>query len=247
MLKNEIISYDNRRNLFIGKDLEETLFFAVDHWIHTAKRSIQQRGRFAVALSGGSTPKAIYQKLILAPLDWSKVFLFWSDERAVTPENSDSNYKMAMEWFQKVPIPLHQIFRMKAELDLEKHAKEYEELIRKTLDSHLFDLIMLGVGEDGHTASLFPNTEALSAQNRLVVGNFLPHLKTHRMSLTFDCINNSHEIAIYALGPQKQDIIPKVLEAAINSHYPASRIGTPEHKALFILDQAAAKRIKIET
>ncbi len=243
---NQIVSYDHRRNLFIGKDIEDAIVFAVEHWIHTAKRAIQQRGRFAVALSGGSTPKAIYQKLSLVrDLDWSKVFLFWSDERAFPPEHPDSNYKMAMEFFQKVPIPLHQIFRMKAESEMDKHAKEYEELIRRHLDSHLFDLVMLGVGEDGHTASLFPNTEALNSKNRLVVGNFLSHLKTHRMTFTFDCINQSREIALYALGPQKQDIIPKVLQAAVISHYPTSRIGTPEHKALFVLDQSSSKLLKI--
>ena len=246
MLASQIIPYDNRRNLFIGKDLEDAISFAAEHWIHTAKRAIQQRGRFAVALSGGSTPKAIYQKLgSVQDIDWKKVFLFWSDERAVPPDHPDSNYKMAMEFFKNLPIPPHQIFRMKAESDLEKHAKEYEELIRRHLDDHFFDLVMLGVGEDGHTASLFPKTAALDAKDRLVVGNFLPHLKTHRMTFTFDCINQSHEIVIYALGPQKQDIIHKVLEAAVASPYPASRIGTPEHQALFILDQLSAKHLKL--
>lgn len=237
-------TFDSRRNLFIANDTAEAIAFATEHWIHSAKQAIQQRGKFAVALSGGSTPKAIYQALSHEKdLDWTKVFLFWSDERSVPPDHPDSNYKMAMESFGKLPIPPHQIFRMKAEEHREQNAKDYEEKIRHHLGKHLFDLVMLGVGEDGHTASLFPNTEALHVEDRLVVPNYVEAHKTWRMTFTFPCINQSAKIAFYALGASKQTIIPQVLNAPIVSSYPASKIGTPEHPALWILDKAAASGI----
>jgi 6-phosphogluconolactonase len=237
-----VLDFDSRRQLFIGKNGEEAISFAADHWMHLARQAIQERGRFAVALSGGSTPKAIYQKLSLRnDLDWTKVFLFWSDERAVFPEHIDSNYHMAIEFFKKHPIPAHQIFRMKAETDIEHNAKDYEDKIWHYLGKHLFDLVMLGVGEDGHTASLFPNTHALTIEDRLVVANFIPEKKTHRMTFTFPCINQSRNIAIYALGSSKQEIVPKVLHAPIISAYPASRIGTESAKALWVLDSASAQ------
>ncbi|HSX11672.1 MAG TPA: 6-phosphogluconolactonase [Chlamydiales bacterium] len=246
MLKDAIDSWDDRRNVFIGGDTQAAIAFATEHWIHCAERAIQHRGRFAVALSGGSTPKAIYQSLALtAKLDWSKVWLFWSDERGVPPNHPDSNYHMAMEsGFGKLPIPQAQIFRMHAESDIERSAKDYEERIRRNLDKHLFDLVMLGLGEDGHTASLFPNTAALSVTERLVAANYLPEKKTWRMTLTFPCINGSNAAAIYALGSAKHLIVPKVLDAAIDSPFPASRIGTPEHAALYILDTESASQLK---
>lgn len=241
-----IESWDERRDLFIADDAESAVQFAVEHWIHSAERAIQQRGRFAVALSGGSTPKAIYEALYLqAKLDWSKIWLFWSDERAVPPNHPDSNYRMAMEsGFAKLPIPPSQIFRMKAEADIERNAKDYEEKIRHHLGKNLFDLVMLGVGEDGHTASLFPHTKALEYRDRLVAANHLTEKKTWRMTLTFPCINESFSSLICAIGPSKHLIVPKVLEAAIDSPFPASRIGTPDRKALWLLDRDAASLLK---
>lgn len=239
---NEIAPWDDRRDYIISGNESETIAFAAQHWIHSAQRAILQKGRFAVALSGGSTPKAIYEILSkTTAIDWTKVWLFWSDERAIPPDHADSNYHMAMTFFKKHPIPPNQIFRMKTESEIEKHALEYEEAIRHHLGKHLFDLVMLGVGEDGHTASLFPHTTALEQNERLVVANFLPEKKTWRMTFTFPSINGSSHIAIYALGMQKQTIVPKVLDAAIISPYPASRIGTLEHKALWILDNNAAQ------
>ncbi len=240
-----MLEFDSRRNLFIGKTEEEALLFAVENWMHTAARALQQTGKFAVALSGGSTPKAIYQRLSLLPkeIDWTKVFLFWGDERSVAPDHPDSNYRMAMEHFSKLPIPEHQIFRMKAEADIEKNAKDYEEKIRHTLRKSLFDLVMLGIGEDGHTASLFPNTKALSVTKELVCANDVPQKMTQRMTLTYPCINESAKIAIYALGKSKQEIVPKVLNAPIVSPFPTSAIGTEKSPALWILDSQAAANL----
>ncbi len=236
-------SWDARRDYIILESAQKTIEFAVEHWVHSAAKAIQQRGRFTVALSGGSTPKAIYERLAGEKLDWSKIWLFWSDERAVPPDHPESNYGMAMESFKKVPIPPSQIFRMVAESNIEKNALDYEEKIKHILGHHLFDLVMLGVGEDGHTASLFPNTQGLKVNDRLVIANHIPEKKTWRMSLTFPCINQSLHSAIYAIGPSKEMIVPKVLTAAIESEFPVSRIGTAEKKALWILDSHAAKNL----
>ncbi len=248
MLESKSIqSWDGRRDLIIPGDADQTIAFAAEHWIHTARRAIQERNRFAVALSGGSTPKAIYQTLATNyknAIEWEKVFLFWSDERAVLPTHPDSNYQMAMQsGLSTLPILPAQIFRMKAEADIEKNAKDYEELLRRELGPHLFDLVMLGIGEDGHTASLFPKTTALQEQIKLVVANHLPEKNTWRMTLTFPCIQESRKAVIYAIGENKQAIASLVLRAAIVSPFPSSAIGTSEHKSLWILDKAAARLI----
>ena len=229
-------TYDSRRMLYQGENEQDAITFAVEHFLKVARQAIQQTGKFSVALSGGSTPKAIYQELAkIKDFDWTKVFLFWSDERAVPPDSKESNYNMAIEYFGKLPIPKHQIFRMKAESEIEKNAKDYEEKIHHYLGKDLFDLVMLGVGEDGHTASLFPHTQALQEEKLLVVANDVPQKQTKRMTLTFRCINESKHIAIYALGKSKKEILDKVLNAPIISFYPASRIGTEKTPALWIV------------
>lgn len=239
-----MLEYDQRRNLFIAKTEEEALQFATDHFVNTALKAILQRGKFTVALSGGSTPKAIYKKLAqVQDLDWSNIYLFWSDERSVPPNHPDSNFGSAMKFFSLLPIPESQIFRMRAEFDIEKNALDYEDKIRHITGKHLFDLVMLGIGEDGHTASLFPNTNALSITDRLVVANHVPQKNTDRMTFTFSCINKSANIAVYALGKNKEEIVPKILKAPIVSEYPASRIGTPQAPALWILDEFSSRSL----
>lgn len=236
-------TWDNRRDYAVPGDSKETVAWAADHWIHSAERAIQQRGRFAVALSGGKTPKAIYEAIRKKKLDWSKVWLFWSDERNVPPDHESSNYRMAMESLGCLPISSAQIIRMQTEKDIENQAFDYEEKIKHYLGKHLFDLVMLGLGEDGHTASLFPHTAALAVTDRLVVANYLADKKSWRMTLTFPAIEQSRQAVIYALGAAKQTIVSQVLKAPIESNYPASRIGTPEHKALWIMDLDAAQKI----
>ncbi len=250
MLKGSMIEWDQRRQLIVPGNKDETIAFAAENFAHCAARAIQQHGKFAVALSGGSTPKAIFHLLATEykdQIDWKNVYLFWSDERAVAQDHPDSNYKMALEsGFSQLPIPLNQIFRMKGEGDLKKNAAEYQDILKRKLDSRLFDLVMLGVGEDGHTASLFPKTSALEEKEKLVVANFIPEKNSWRMTLSLPCINASERAVIYAIGQSKEAIAPLVLAAPITSSFPASAVGTSDRPALWILDETAARLITLK-
>jgi 6-phosphogluconolactonase len=234
---------DHRRELVVPGDTEKTLTFCVSHFLMLARQAIEDHGAFYVALSGGSTPKAIYQRLRneATSIDWSSVHLFWSDERCVPPSDPESNYFMAMEaGLKTLPIPSSQIHRMKAESNVQAHAQEYETLIKTTLGDHPFDLIMLGMGEDGHTASLFPNTAGLQEKKHLVVANNVPQKSCWRMTMTLPCINRARHTTFYILGASKQPMLKQVLSSD-SPTLPASLIGTPNHKALFIADTAATR------
>lgn len=245
-LKPTIQNLDERRNLAVVGTTEETIQYCVEQFIELGRQAIKDHNFFAVALSGGSTPNAIYRQLSQAPyrdqLDWTKVLCFWSDERAVYPDNNESNYHNAMEaGLGKLPLLPDHIFRMEAEKDIEENAAAYDALIRLVLPSQCFDLMMLGLGEDGHTASLFPKTHALHTDNRLVVANYVPQKKVWRMSMTFECINNAKQINIYALGKNKAEIVQKTLSGPYDpDNYPVQAVGKPGHKALWILDKDAA-------
>ncbi len=238
-----LIHLDARRDVMKAGTPEQTLNFCADHFVKIYQESILEHGSFSVALSGGSTPKALFSLLTKEPyvlkIDWSKVFLFWSDERSVAPEDPDSNFHMAMEaGFAEVSIPQSHIHRMVAEKDIEQNALNYETLIKSHLKGRGFDLVMLGMGEDGHTASLFPETEGLNSTGRLVIANYVPQKNTWRMTLTFECINKARHIAIYVLGKSKQEMLKSCLSD--KGLYPIESIGTEQSKALWIVDDAAA-------
>jgi len=240
-------SWDDRRDFIILNNKEEAIDFSVEHWIHSSQRAIQRKGSFTVALSGGSTPRAIYEKLAKSPeIQWDKIYLFWSDERAVPPDHPESNYHMVTETGLTKQIPPSQIFRMKAENHIEQNARDYEKKLRHHLKEHSMDLVMLGVGEDGHIASLFPDTPALDMSDQLITSNYIPAKKSWRMTFTYPGIHLGSHIVIYALGETKQAIVNKALNAAIISPWPASRIGTAEHKSLWILDKQAALKLKTQ-
>lgn len=245
----EILPFDERRNIAIPGDLTKTILFSVNHFIEIVQTAISQRGICTVALSGGSTPQAIFKELS-QPLhrnavDWTKVLFFWSDERNVPPDNPESNYGNAIKsGLNLLPIPHENIFRMEAEESIEEKALDYEQLIRKRVPDVSFDLVMLGMGDDGHTASLFPHTHGLHTLHRLVIANFIPQKKVWRMSFTFDCINQAKAICIYVMGEAKADRVVEVLTGSYTpDDLPIQRVGTPTHKALWILDTAASKKL----
>jgi 6-phosphogluconolactonase len=243
--KQTIKAYDSRRDLVVPGDHQATLLFCIDHFLAIAQESIDDHGYFAVALSGGATPKAIYQGLAdpihRLKIDWSKIFLFWSDERNVPPYDPESNYRMAMDAaFSHLPVPAQNIHRMQAEGDIEEGALAYDNLIKVCLKDQPFDLVMLGMGEDGHTASLFPRTHGLHTIERKVIANCIPQKNTWRMTLTFDCINAARHIVLYVIGKNKANILSHVLTKAEQpDEWPVQKIGTLEHKLLIIADKEA--------
>jgi 6-phosphogluconolactonase len=175
-------------------------------------------------------------------VDWKHCWLFWSDERAVAPTDTDSNYHMAMEaGLKTLGIPPEQIFRMVAENNIAQHAIDYEAAIKKHVNDAQFDLVMLGMGDDGHTASLFPWTEGLHVNDRLVIANYIPEKKVWRMSLTFECINKARDIDIYILGDGKADMVKKALTGPYKpDDLPIQKVGTKERPAFWICDSGAA-------
>lgn len=249
--KSKIQGFDDRRDLVIPGSYDKTIQYCVEQFIEIANISIKEHGYFAVALSGGSTPKAIYQALSSQKnknkIDWSQVLLFWSDERNVPPTDKESNYHMAMEaGFSSLPLKPENVFGMKVENNIENNAFEYEQKIKDHLPNGVFDAILLGMGEDGHTASLFPKTHALKVENRLVTPNFIPQKDTWRMTLTFDCINKAHHILLYVLGKDKAQMVARVLTTSYEpDELPVQKIGTPSHRALWILDQDSSALLKI--
>lgn len=235
------------RQLLIPGNATETLQFCFDDWIDTAQKAIQKKGAFFVALSGGSTPKALFTKLANEAkdfLNWSKVYFFWSDERAVPPTNPESNYHMAMTEAALDVLKVKHVYRMTAEQSIEENALAYEKIIKKKMHNHSFDLIMLGLGDDGHTASLFPHTNALHETSRFVVANEVPQKKCFRMTFTYPLINQANKICFYVMGASKSFILEKILFGPfLPNDYPSQKIGTPTHPAIFIIDQAAATRV----
>ena len=245
---SHFFSWDERWDIAHLGDKKAALTFAVEHFIQCGQKAIESHDFFAVALSGGSTPKEIFQLLTSKGyahrLDWSKVFLFWGDERSVPATHHDSNFRMAMDaGWKNVAVPHSHIFKMNAEKDREENALLYEETIKKTLGTSSFDLIMLGMGEDGHTASLFPRTKALQEKTALVVANEVPQKKTWRMTFTYRCINLATTIAIYVLGKSKATMVGEVFLGENRSAYPIFFVGTPSNKTLWILDAEAGKKI----
>ena len=247
--KKMVSNFDARRDLLIPGNKEQTIDFCVKQLIQIGQEAIHLRGSFFLALSGGSTPNAIFKKVGQSPykeeLDWSKVYLFWSDERSVPPIDKENNYYNGMQaGLSLLPIPSTNIYRMQAEENIEENALAYEKLIKQKVPHNSFDLVMLGMGEDGHTASLFPETHGLHTNDRLVIANYVPQKSTWRMSLTYECIHLAKQIIIYVLGKEKAFTVKQVLtEKEQPNHYPIQRIGTPTQKALWVLDSSASHEL----
>lgn len=218
---------------------------------HAAKEAVDERGRFTIALSGGSTPRSMYNLLATnarTSLPWDRMFFFWGDERHVPPANEESNYRMANEaMLAKVPVPQENVFRIPAENpDAGLAAEAYEATLRKffALDPGqlpVFDLILLGLGPDGHTASLFPDTAALQEKSRLVVANWVEKFKTHRITFTLPVINSARCVVFLVSGSDKATPLQSVLQSdAPGDQYPAKLVRPPNGKLIWLLDRAAA-------
>jgi len=210
-----------------------------------AEEAIGERGRFAVVLAGGSTPETMYGILArdcIDRIDWSSVYVFFGDERSVPPHHEDSNLKMASEVLLD-HVPVANVHRIQGELPPEEAAEAYEEELRKffqTEDVPRFDLILLGLGADGHTASLFPWTAALEVHDRWVVANPVPRLGTTRITLTLPVINAARAVIFLVAGEDKAEALREILEGDADPHaYPAKLIQPPGEPE-WMLDQSAA-------
>ena len=232
-----------------GADLFHT---AAEEFVSAGRAAIGAQGRFTVALSGGSTPKALYSLLAAnyASFAWNRVFLFFGDERHVPPTDPESNYRMVNEaLLTKIAIPAENVFRVPAENpDAAAAAADYEAQLRrffalKPREFPRFDLILLGMGPDGHTASLFPDSEALNEQTRLVVANWVAKFNTHRITFTLPVLNHAHEVMFMASGADKADMVQNVLEGKNTPPLPSQRVQPTDGKLLWMLDEAAAAKL----
>lgn len=226
---------------------------AAQFFASTVTNSIAARGLARVAISGGSTPEAMFEMLgdpaqpFSRALPWDKLHLFWVDERCVGPADPESNYGMTKAFLlDKVPLPVANVHRMEGELDPEEAASRYESEIRNAFrlegaETPTFDLILLGLGPDGHTASLFACTEGLDEMARIVIANHVPQKDTWRLTLTWPVIVQGRKVAFLIEGASKAAVVRTVFTGAYDPEtYPAQLIRPASGKLTLMLDQAAA-------
>jgi len=199
----------------------------------------------ALALSGGSTPKRLYELLAKSeggPIDWKRVQIFFSDERNVPPDDLESNFRMVKESLLATGlVPESNIHRIRGEHPADEAAKSYEEEIKKLLGNDpTFDLILLGLGVDGHTASLFPDSPALQEQEKLVVANRVEKLNTNRITFTYPLLNRAKHVIFLVSGADKANIARAVLSGA--GDYPSRRVKLASGNLLWLLDKDSASR-----
>ena len=244
-------------------DPGELALKAARRFARLADQYVVGSGRFTVALSGGSTPKAMFSVLAAEPfldtVPWSSIYFFWGDERCVPPDHPDSNYRMTSEaLLSKVPVPPGNVFRIPAELPKPEQAAEaYTATLTKFFLSGpganrtgtaplsrvpRFDLVFLGMGPDGHTASLFPHSTALQAGEQIVVANYVEKFKAHRITLTAATINNARNVTFLAAGEDKTETLRNVLEGEYQPDvYPSQLIRPRNGTLLWMVDEAAAR------
>ena len=244
----------DKANLHIYEDVTALTRAVAAHWIAAARESIEMHGGFHVALAGGSTPGALYRLLATDELrhtpEWGATHIYFGDERCVPPDHPDSNYLMADEaMLRHVDVPREQVHRIRAEQrDRETAARDYEQI----LTTHLpvspdggpprFDLVLLGLGPDGHIASLFPDTAILAERTRLAAPVYVDKLGAWRVSLTYPAIDNARQIVIMVTGEGKADIVGEVVGGQGEARYPAQQL-TPRGRLDWFLDRAAAGRL----
>lgn len=219
---------------------------AAEFFLAQARTSIQARGRFAIALSGGSTPRALYQRLANIPLAWENIHLFWGDERCVPPDHAESNYRMSVEsLLTRIRIPTENIHRIEGELPPDEAAERYEKELRAFFgNSPRFDLILLGLGDDGHTASLFPESPTLKESTRWAVAvehTTPPPPLVPRVTLTLPVINAARQIVFLVSGAGKAARLAEVLQPRPAAQpLPAQLIRPVNGDLLWLVDKPAA-------
>jgi 6-phosphogluconolactonase len=229
---------------------------AAEEFLRLGSASIAANGRFAVALAGGTTPRPAYEHIAATwksapggPLDWNRVYLFWGDERRVPPDDPQSNFGMAREaLIRHVPIPQENVHPMPAMFpELPEAAKMYEERLRSILappadQPPRFDLVLLGMGPDGHVASLFPGSAALDVKDRWVVENWVQKVETWRLTMTFPVLNQAANVIVLVSGREKSRALRRVVEGPhTRPLLPAEGLKPVDGRHLWLVDKAAAE------
>lgn len=217
---------------------------AVQFILQQAHAALGERGEFRIALSGGRTPRPIYDELARVghDLPWERILITFGDERCVPPDDAQSNFRMAREsLLQPAGVPDRSVARMRGELDPQLAAQEYEDqlsvcAVQKGEMIYRHDLILLGLGDDGHTASLFPGTAALAETARKVVANFVPKFDAWRLTFTFPLIAQARRICFLVDGGKHRDLIERVLEG--DTQYPAARVAAAHGAITWIIGQS---------
>ena len=246
----------NNQEIRILADANSIAQTAAAEFLQAAEEAVRERGAFSVALAGGSTPKTLYgllasNPLLQAKVPWRKVQFFFGDERHVPPDNPESNFRMANEaMLAKAPIDSKQVHRVKAEKgNAAEAAAEYEDDLRASFalaagQFPRFDLVLLGMGPEGHTASLFPGTKALKEERSLVVSNWVGKLYTDRITLTPPVLNNAARIVFMVHGAEKAPALKAVLEGPYEpDQLPAQIIRPKQGKVLWLVDPTAASML----
>lgn len=222
---------------------------AANIFIQSAKAAIEEKGRFAVALSGGETPRPLYVLLsgeFADQVDWSRTYIFFSDERRVPPGDPSSNFRMADEsLLSKVPLPRENIHRMKGELEPPAAANDYEQEIHQFFGNELhFDLILLGMGADAHTASIFPGSPVVIETTRLVAAPYIPKLNQHRITLTPPVLQQATRLMFLVMGAEKSGALKNVLEGPDDPNkYPAQLAKHAHGEIDWLVDHDAALQL----
>jgi len=237
----------------VVKDLEAISRTAAEMIIHQATAMRSCSNPFTLALSGGSTPRRLHKRLgheytAAGELSWNKIHFFWGDERHVPPQDSQSNFRMAQETlFASAPIPVQNIHRVPAEepdaiIAAEKYERELRSFFNlKTGQLPRLDCVLLGIGADGHTASLFPATKALNEKKRLVVANWVKKFQCHRITMTAPVLNHAAQVLFLVSGRQKAEVLREILEGEYRPDLLPAQLIRPVHgKLLWLVDQAAA-------
>jgi len=241
-------------NFRVFSQPEQLFEAAAQEFVAAATKAVAARGSFRIALSGGSTPRELFALLVnrfSSLIPWDKVCFFWGDERHVPPDHADSNYRMAQEaLLSRIPANPENIFRIHAENpDANIAAAQYEDVLKqffhlKDREKPRFDLILLGMGSDGHTASLFPGSTALHKDASLVVANWVEKLQTYRITFTFPVLNNASEILFMVAGKDKATALKGVFdEASSAEQFPAKNVHPESGRLVWLVGEDAAGKI----
>ncbi len=233
-------------NLQILASKEDLARAAAELFVRKSSEAVAQKGSFTVALSGGSTPKALYELLadqFRDQIPWPNIHFYWSDERHVPPDHPESNYRIANEaMLSRVPVSPANVHRILSENPAADAARDYEDTIKEIGEDPRIDLIFLGLGTDGHTASIFPGSEVLDETERLVAAPWVEKLNTFRITMTLPLLNNGASVVFLVSGAEKAQIVKEVLEGP--EKYPAQAVKPHNGELIWMLDQDAAKDLR---